>query len=423
MLTPSASLLPRAVMHVGLGLRLLMRTRVRPWGRGRRVRVVAACLALLLMTPVVALAEPDDVREARERLEAARRDMGQAEQRLEQLERTAGIAVENYNEAREKLEELRRQVAERGSEIGRLEREMGTREEKVGDLARHLYLHGGGLQLEALLGSGNPSDLQTRASFLRSTAQAQVNVITQLANSRRVMTARLTELEQTQTAAATAEQRLAAEREAVERTLAGQEEEVDRLQAEVTEAQEGRTAAERAEAQRIARESARRLAAEQAAQRAARTARQAARDTVSTRASVPTHSPTPPPRDTTSPPSSASGRGKKAVDAALSQLGKPYKWGGEGPNSYDCSGLSMWAWRRAGVSLPHSSRMQYSSTARVSRADLQPGDLVFFGDPIHHLAIYIGNGKVVEAPYSGSEVRINSRALSRRDIAGYGRPS
>ncbi|MDQ3932148.1 MAG: NlpC/P60 family protein, partial [Actinomycetota bacterium] len=97
-------------------------------------------------------------------------------------------------------------------------------------------------------------------------------------------------------------------------------------------------------------------------------------------------------------------------------------WGGEGPNSYDCSGLSMWAWRHAGVSLPHSSRMQYSSTMRISRADLQPGDLVFFGDPIHHLAIYIGDGKVVEAPYSGSQVRINSRSLSRGDIAGYGRP-
>ncbi|MDP8961177.1 MAG: hypothetical protein M3N32_06135, partial [Actinomycetota bacterium] len=144
---------------------------------------MGACLALLLTTPVAAMAEPDDVRVARERLEAARRDMGEAEQRLEQLEREAGIAVENYNEARERLEALRRQVAERESEIGGLEREMDAREETVGDLARHLYLHGGGLQLEALLASGNFSDLQTRASFLRSAAQAQVNVITQLANS------------------------------------------------------------------------------------------------------------------------------------------------------------------------------------------------------------------------------------------------
>lgn len=405
-----------------------MRARVRLWGRTRSVRVVAASVALLLVTPVVAMAEPEDVRVARERLEVARQDMGEAEQRLEQLERDAGIAVENYNEARERLEALRRQVAERDAEIGRLEGEMDVHEEVVGDIARHLYLHGGGRELEALLGSGSVSDLQARASFLRSAAKSQVTVIRQLAGSRRVMAARLSELEQTQAEAATAEQRLAAEREAVELTLTGQEEEVGRLQAQVTEAQRGSTAAERAEVQRIAREHAARMAADRALQQAAARAERAAPERVrdaanrpANRASGPRGS-SPPPVRGAPPPPTASGRGRKAVDAALSQLGKPYKWGGEGPNSYDCSGLSMWAWRQAGVSLPHSSRMQYSSTMRISRAELQPGDLVFFGDPIHHLAIYIGDGKVVEAPYSGSQVRINSRALSRGDIAGYGRP-
>lgn len=410
-------------MHTGLGLGLLMRTRGRRCGTRKSLQVVAACVALLLMTPAVSSAVPPDVRAAREQLQAARRNASEAQQRLAQIEREAGIAVERYNEAHERLEALRREVMVRESEIGSLEREMDTREETVGDLARHLYLHGSGLQLEALLGSGSPSELHDRASLLRSAAQAQVNVITQLANSRRVMAARLSELERTETAAAAAEQRLAVEREAVERTLAGQAEEVARLEAEVSEAQQGSAEAERAEAQRIARESALRVAAERAAEQAAERATRSARQGVqnaSGRASVP--SPTPPTRGTATPPSSAGGRGKRAVDAALSQLGKPYKWGAAGPDSYDCSGLTMWAWRHAGVSLPHSSRMQYEATARISRADLQPGDLVFFGRPIHHEAMYIGDGKVVEAPYSGSQVRINSRALSRKDIAGYGRP-
>lgn len=106
----------------------------------------------------------------------------------------------------------------------------------------------------------------------------------------------------------------------------------------------------------------------------------------------------------------------------MSQVGKPYRWGGSGPDNYDCSGLTSWAWRKAGKSLPHSSRAQYSATKRISRSQLQPGDLIFYGSPIHHVAMYIGDGKVVEAPYSGKNVRISSTGLSRRDITGYGRP-
>ncbi len=67
-----------------------------------------------------------------------------------------------------------------------------------------------------------------------------------------------------------------------------------------------------------------------------------------------------------------------AVDWALAQLGKPYVWAADGPDSFDCSGLTMQAWAAAGVSLPHSSRMQYSGQAKVDLADLEPGDLVFY---------------------------------------------
>jgi len=79
----------------------------------------------------------------------------------------------------------------------------------------------------------------------------------------------------------------------------------------------------------------------------------------------------------------------------------------------------MWAWAQAGVSLPHNSGMQYGATARISQSALQPGDLIFYGSPIHHVAMYIGNGQVVEAPYSGQSVRV--AGAFRSDIVGYGR--
>lgn len=103
-----------------------------------------------------------------------------------------------------------------------------------------------------------------------------------------------------------------------------------------------------------------------------------------------------------------SGRAAAAVAAARAQLGKPYVWAASGPGSFDCSGLTMYAWAAAGVSLPHSSRMQISAGTRVARSELKPGDLVFYGSPIHHVAIYVGGGQVIHAPTSGDVVRYAS---------------
>jgi cell wall-associated NlpC family hydrolase len=95
-----------------------------------------------------------------------------------------------------------------------------------------------------------------------------------------------------------------------------------------------------------------------------------------------------------------------AVNTALAQQGKPYVWAAAGPNSYDCSGLVQYAYAKAGIKLPHSSRTQSTLGKPVSRANLQPGDLVFFYSPVSHVGIYIGNGLMVHAPTSGSVVKI-----------------
>ena len=102
----------------------------------------------------------------------------------------------------------------------------------------------------------------------------------------------------------------------------------------------------------------------------------------------------------------ASGRAAAAVEYALAQVGDAYVWGAAGPNAFDCSGLTMMAWAQAGVSLPHSSRMQFGSGAPVSSDDLQPGDLVFYYSPISHVSIYIGNGLIVDAANPSADVRV-----------------
>ena len=107
-----------------------------------------------------------------------------------------------------------------------------------------------------------------------------------------------------------------------------------------------------------------------------------------------------------SAPAPTGSGGSAAVAAAMSRLGDPYVWGAAGPNTFDCSGLTMWAWARAGVSLPHYSGSQYDSTTHISMSQLQPGDLVFFANPGDHMAMYIGGGQVIEAPYTGANVRI-----------------
>jgi cell wall-associated NlpC family hydrolase len=107
----------------------------------------------------------------------------------------------------------------------------------------------------------------------------------------------------------------------------------------------------------------------------------------------------------------ASGRAKIAVDYALNQLGDPYVWAADGPDSFDCSGLTMAAWGKAGVSLSHSSKAQYNEGRRVSKSNLQPGDLVFYYSPISHVAIYLGNDRIVHASRPGKPVKIDELDL------------
>lgn len=103
----------------------------------------------------------------------------------------------------------------------------------------------------------------------------------------------------------------------------------------------------------------------------------------------------------------ASGPPRKALEYAYAQLNKPYIWGGTGPKGYDCSGLTMMSWRAAGVSLPRVVPDQYAATRHVSKSNLQPGDLVYF-DGMGHEGMYVGGGRFIHAPHTGSVVKFDS---------------
>ncbi|WP_406039328.1 NlpC/P60 family protein [Micromonospora sp. NBC_00898] len=109
-----------------------------------------------------------------------------------------------------------------------------------------------------------------------------------------------------------------------------------------------------------------------------------------------------------------------AVKFACAQIGKIYVWGAAGPDHYDCSGLTMAAWAKAGVSLPHNARQQHDVTRRVSRSELRPGDLVFYYSDLHHVAMYVGGGWVVHASQSGKPITM--KRVDDGQINSYGRP-
>lgn len=110
---------------------------------------------------------------------------------------------------------------------------------------------------------------------------------------------------------------------------------------------------------------------------------------------------------------------EKAISAAESQKGKPYAWGGTGPNSFDCSGLVQYSFERAGVSLPRVAHDQVNSGTRVTYAKAERGDVLYWTDGggyAYHVAIYLGGGRMIDAPNSGSE--ISERAVTSYNLAG-----
>ncbi len=376
------------------------------------LRTFLVSLLLVGLLPGVSTADPEDVR----------RDLQSARERLAELDATVSLAVEEYNVAADRLERLEATREETEGRIETLTAEVAELEDLTAAFVRSMYIRGPSTGMETLFDATEVAAAGRDLMVMDRISRQRHGELEQLAVRRgeldEAREALDVQVEEARKRAAEMEQ----EREQVEALIAAQRDEVDRLREDLAEAESAQ-----AEAERRAREEAARRAAAAEAAAAQAAAQQAAQEQATEQAPEPTTDPAPaptseppPPEPEPAPEGTRSGA-QTAVDAALSQVGKPYEYGAEGPDSYDCSGLMLWSWRHAGVELPRTSRGQYAGTTRISRAELQPGDLVFFGSPIHHDAMYIGDGKVVEAPYTGKNVRVSSTALSRSDIAGYGR--
>ncbi|MCI7457720.1 MAG: NlpC/P60 family protein [Actinomyces urogenitalis] len=180
-----------------------------------------------------------------------------------------------------------------------------------------------------------------------------------------------------------------------------------------------RKAAEEAAAKAAAEKAAQEAAAQQAAAQAqAQAAAQAAAQQAAAQAAAQQQAAAQPQAPAPSAPAASSGRGASAVAAAKTFLGVPYVWGGESYNGVDCSGLVMLSYRQVGVSLYHSSRVQYGQGAKVPLSQMQPGDLIFWSKNgtqpgIYHVAMYVGDGQMIEAPNFNMVVRITPVRYSK----------
>ncbi len=352
-------------------------------GRANRSARAAALLVAVAVTAIPA----GDLRAA-----PTEADLRSAEARLLEIEREFELVVEEYNAVEERLTGIHLDMAETELVVRDLRQRMEAKRRSAVALAVELYKAGPtGATVEAVLSSETLADIETRVQYLRSSSDAQADVFERLALDSRDLDDRLVELEEQKAEALAAESELAQLRVEVESKLQAQQDEISELNA----------ALERARARQAALD-----AAADAQAVAAGAGAGAGVVAIDFGAIEPAPAPNP--------------AAQAAIDAALSQLGKPYQWGAEGPDSFDCSGLTMWSWAHADVAIPRTSQTQYAGTTRVPKDDWQPGDLLFFGNPIHHVAMYIGNGQMVEAPYTGSEVRVVS--AYRSDYVGAGRP-
>ncbi len=359
----------------------MVRRGTTPLKRGLVAGALAASLALPGLIPAGTVSATP-----------SRSDLASARARLDQLHHDFEVVVERYDTVRTRLQQIRKDMATTRVQIGDLRRGIATHQRRAVAVARRMYESGSSGALEMVLSSKNIGEIESNLQYLSSSESSQARVFEKLAVERKQLSLKLHELSAAQRRVAADEERLARLRSSIQHKMRSQRAEIARLE----------DAIRRAEQRRKARLRAERAAAAQADP-----------------APTPTHSaPAPAPPAPAQVPGSPNAQ--VAVQTALAQVGKPYQWGAAGPNSFDCSGLTMYAWAAAGVSLPHSAAMQYGVTRHVSLSAIQPGDLLFYYSPISHVAMYVGGGRMVEAPHTGAYVQVVPMRTS--DLTGVGRP-
>jgi cell wall-associated NlpC family hydrolase len=292
---------------------------------------------------------------------------------------------EQYDSALIQANAIQAAVTHAAQQVATAEANANKARQALKDDAVLAYVHGGNSPLASAGGAmASANESLLRAEYVNSLAANQNDAVDQFRLAALQEQAAKSQLQQQQSAAQTQLAQVNQARQAVVSLASQLQASQSQVTGQIATLVAQKQAEERAAAQKLAAE---RLAAQQALARAR---------TISAPSSF-VNPGTPPP-----PGHGASG----AVSAALSRVGDWYQWGAAGPNTFDCSGLMMWAYAQVGISLPHYSGGQYADTTHIPMSDVQPGDLVFPSDPGQHVAMYIGNGNIVEAPYTGAQVHV-----------------
>jgi cell wall-associated NlpC family hydrolase len=345
-------------------------------------------------------------------LSAARVRLAQANARLATLRTQAEVVIERYDKTMVSLQQARTAYQAALARLSRASAAQGAARRQVASLAAQAYEAGGGAGgMATMLGSsGGPQGYLQGASDELQLSRQRSDVL-----SRNRAATVVADVFRTQARHELATEQAAARRAAaLKATIAAA---IARQQAAVTSIQAGTRRLEAALGQARAHEY-RLQQARQRAQATDQSRRQAAQAAAGRVVTAPTASGGSSyggwPSSYSLGQGASAAQGDIAANWALSQLGKPYQWGGAGPGTYDCSGLTMDAWARAGVKLLHWTGYQWPSGPHIPLGQLRRGDLLFYAtdnsDPgtIHHVGIYIGNGEMVDAPYTGVDVRIDS---------------
>lgn len=369
--------------------------------RGRGVAFAAITGAILLGT--VASVDPG--------AQAAPDPIDQAKVRLAQLDEQTSKVQEDYTEAQAALDKAQKDLDRSQRDLKAQSDKVATMRKALGRVALSDYQSGGGVSMTTqLVASGDSGQFLSKLATIQNvTERTSVQFQDFQAEQARLKS-------------------MKSQAEADRATIESQRNQQAKLLADAKKKeQEAKQVVDRLTAQQRA-ELKRQQAAEAQAAAAHAVSRSAGRPTdqqsalgqpssSSTQASQ-TGSQVPIP----DPSHGVSSRAQSALNFALAQLGKPYIWGGTGPTDYDCSGLMMASWGKAGVSLPRTAAAQYAAGTPVSTSDLQPGDLVFFYPGITHVGMYIGDGKFIHAssPRTGIKVSVLAQQPSYQGARRFG---
>ena len=405
---------------------------MRPQGRGSRL-AAALVLAMALggVTAQVAIADDDadvptrkQVREANQAVdeqtldvEGIQQALNAANDRLEAASIAAAQAAEEFNGARWEAKQARGESRRAAAVALEAAEDAERQRDAYQDTLVTSYTHGTSLgALSSVVESDGLSELVQRSATMRNSESAMdakyddfVAAQSKADDAAEVAEDALDEAEDAEESARDA--RDAAQVAADDAAVAAQDIAAEKTDLIARLAELKGISIELAERRQSGLEA---RAAEEAAERAARDAQREA-DPEPPADPEPTESPTepepqePPADPDPTPPPAPGGGAQAAIAFARAQLGEPYHWGAAGPGSWDCSGLTMGAWSAGGKSLPHYSVAQYQQSTAITAAQLQPGDLVFWGSSsssssIYHVALYVGDGRIIHAPRTGRPV-------------------